>query len=93
MEIQELDDFPLKFSGEKPTLFFNHTDQKGVIASISSTLHRHGYNIARLALERYKKNGPAIAICEIDDIVESDLLSVLKKEIPNMDEIRMVQTE
>ena len=33
MEIQELDDFPLKFSGEKPTLFFNHTDEKGVIAS------------------------------------------------------------
>ena len=53
----------------------------------------HGYNIARLALERYKKNGPAIAICEIDDIVEPELVSLLEKEIPNMDKIRMVQTE
>ena len=93
VEIQELDDFPLKFSGEKPTLFFNHTDQKGIIAAISCALQRHGYNIARLALERYKKNGPAIAICEIDDIVEPELVSLLEKEIPNMDEIRMVQTE
>lgn len=93
VEVQELDDFPLKFSGEKPTLFFNHTDQKGVIAAISSTLHQHGYNIARLSLERYKKNGLAIAICEIDDIVEPELLSMLKKEIPIIDEIRLVQTK
>ena len=67
--------------------------KKELLLPISSTLHRHGYNIARLALERYKKNGPAIAICEIDDIVESDLLSVLKKEIPIIDEIRIVQTK
>lgn len=93
VEVQELDDFPLKFSGEKPTLFFNHTDQKGVIAAISSTLHQHGYNIARLGLERYKKNGPAIAICEIDDIVEPGIQSILKKELPIIDEIRLVQTK
>jgi L-serine dehydratase len=93
VEVQELDDYPLKFSAEIPTLVINHRDQQGFIANLSYILNKNGYNIARLALERFKKNGPAITVCEIDNKVEEDLLPLLKKEIPIIEEIRKIQTK
>ncbi|KKK38189.1 hypothetical protein WQ57_10320 [Mesobacillus campisalis] len=93
VEVQELDDYPLKFSAEIPTLVINHRDQQGFLANLSFILNEHGYNIARLALERFKKNGPAITVCEIDNIVEPSLLPLLRNEIPLIEEIRKIQTE
>ncbi|MCK1982862.1 MULTISPECIES: hypothetical protein [Peribacillus] len=49
-------------------------------------------SIARMANERSKINGAAITICEIDNTIEDSLLSSLKREIPTIDEIVLVQT-
>lgn len=57
VEVQELDDYPLKFSGERPTLVIRHIDKKGFLAELSNILNQHGFNIARLGLERSKKAG------------------------------------
>nr|WP_281177055.1 L-serine ammonia-lyase, iron-sulfur-dependent subunit beta [Neobacillus massiliamazoniensis] len=92
VEVQELDDYPLKFSGEWPTLVIRHTDRKGVIAEMAGILYQKELNIARLANERSKINGPAITICEIDNQIEESLLTILKNEIPNIDEILLIQT-
>ncbi|MEH7333496.1 L-serine ammonia-lyase, iron-sulfur-dependent, subunit alpha [Neobacillus drentensis] len=93
VEVQELDDYPLKFSGERPTLVIRHKDRKGVISELSAVLYQNGFNIARMANERSKINGPAITICEIDNHVEETLLALLTKEIPIVNEIVLVETK
>lgn len=93
VEVQEMDDYPLKFSGERPTLVIRHTDRKGVISELSGILYQKGFNIARMANERSKINGAAITVCEIDNKIEETVLALLKKEIPIIDEIVMVQTK
>jgi L-serine dehydratase len=45
-----------------------------------------------MANERSKINGPAITVCEIDNKIEETVLALLKKEIPIIDEIVLVQT-
>ncbi|MDQ6599058.1 L-serine ammonia-lyase, iron-sulfur-dependent, subunit alpha [Bacillus salipaludis] len=92
VEVQELDDYPLKFSGERPTLVIRHSDRKGVIAELSGSLYQKGLNIARMANERSKINGSAITVCEIDNQIEGNLLTILNKEIPIIDEILLIQT-
>nr|WP_284108964.1 L-serine ammonia-lyase, iron-sulfur-dependent subunit beta [Peribacillus frigoritolerans] len=93
VEVQEFDEYPFKFSGERPTLVIRHSDQKGVIAELSDILYQKGINIARMANERSKINGDAITVCEIDNIIEDTFLSLLKREIPIIDEIVLVQTK
>ena len=93
VEVQELDDYPLKFSGERQTLVIRHKDRRGVISELSGILHQNGINIARMANERSKINGPAITICEIDNHVEDSLLTLLTKEIPIVNEIVLVETK
>ena len=93
VEVQELDDYPLKFSGERPTLVIHHTDKKGAISELSGILFQNGFNIARMSNERSKINGAAITVCEIDNKVEESFLSSLKKEIPIITEIILVQTK
>ncbi|MGE7609351.1 L-serine ammonia-lyase, iron-sulfur-dependent, subunit alpha [Peribacillus frigoritolerans] len=93
VEVQEFDEYPFKFSGERPTLVIRHSDQKGVIAELSDILYQKGINIARMANERSKINGAAITVCEIDNRIEDTLLSLLKREIPIIDEIVLVQTK
>ncbi|WP_374935330.1 ACT domain-containing protein [Neobacillus driksii] len=88
-----MDDYPLKFSGERPTLVICHTDRKGVISELAGILYQKGFNIARMAIERSKINGPAITVCEIDNKIEEAVLALLKKEISMIDEIAMVQTK
>ncbi|MGG0251258.1 L-serine ammonia-lyase, iron-sulfur-dependent subunit beta [Peribacillus frigoritolerans] len=91
VEVQEFDEYPFKFSGERPTLVIRHSNQKGVIAELSDILYQKGINIARMANERSKINGAAV--CEIDNIIEDTFLSLLKREIPIIDEIVLVQTK
>ncbi|MEK4070023.1 L-serine ammonia-lyase, iron-sulfur-dependent subunit beta [Peribacillus sp. FSL R5-0717] len=93
VEVQEFDEYPFEFSGERPTLVIRHSDQKGVIAELSDILYQKGINIARMANERSKIIGAAITVCEIDNIIEDTLLSLLKREIPIIDEIVLVQTK
>lgn len=91
-EVQELDDLPVKFTGEKPTLVLYHTDQKGFLAKLSDILSMNGYNIARLTLERWKKGGSAITICEVDEELREDVIQSLKASLPFLNDVRFVQT-
>lgn len=93
IEVQELDDYPLKFSGERPTIVIRHADQKGVIAELSGILFHKGLNIARMANERSKMNGPAITICEIDNQIDETLLTSIQSEIPFIEEILIIQMD
>ena len=92
VEVQEFDDFPLKFSGERPTLVIRHHDKKGIISELLGILFQNGFDIARMANERSKINGAAITICEIDNHVDESFLTSFKKEVPLIDEIIQVET-
>jgi L-serine dehydratase len=92
VEVQELEGYPLKFSGERPTLVIRHSDRKGVIEELSRIMQKKGFNIARMGNERSKINGPAITICEVDNPVDESLLALLKRVIPIIEEILLVQT-
>ncbi|WP_440896909.1 L-serine ammonia-lyase, iron-sulfur-dependent, subunit alpha [Amphibacillus sp. Q70] len=92
IEVQEFDHYPLKFSGEQPTLVLRHQDSRGVISELSSFLHEKGFNIARMLNERSRINGPAITICEVDYLVDDHLLALLKKELPIIEELLLIQT-
>ncbi|MEH7094447.1 L-serine ammonia-lyase, iron-sulfur-dependent, subunit alpha [Neobacillus vireti] len=90
VEVQELDDYPLKFSGERPTLVIRHIDKQGFLAELSNILNKHGYNIARLGLERAKKGGPAVTICEVDEKSVTTIIPILKKELAILEDILLV---
>ncbi|PWI57025.1 L-serine ammonia-lyase, iron-sulfur-dependent subunit beta [Sulfoacidibacillus thermotolerans] len=92
VEVQELDGLPVKFSGEKPTLILYHIDQRGFISMISRLLDANGYNIARLALERSRRKGAAITVCEVDEELTDDLIASLATTIPMLKTIRVVKT-
>jgi L-serine dehydratase len=78
VEVQEFDGFPLKISGERPTLVISHSDRIGVIADLAWIIQEKGFNIVRMANEPSKINGPAITICEVDNTVDESLLAMLK---------------
>ena len=92
VEVQEFNDYPLKFSGERPTLVIRHNDKKGIISELLCMLSQSGLDIARMANERSKINGAAITICEIDNHVDESFLTSFKKEVPMIDEIIQVET-
>ena len=92
VEVQEFNDYPLKFSGERPTLVIRHHDKKGIISELLCMLSQSGLDIARMANERSKINGAAITICEIDNHVDESFLTSFKKEVPMIDEIIQVET-
>ncbi|MBU5594740.1 L-serine ammonia-lyase, iron-sulfur-dependent, subunit alpha [Amphibacillus sp. MSJ-3] len=93
VEVQELDNYPLKFSGEQPTLVLRHRDSRGVIADLSRFLYEKGFNIARMLNERSKIGGSAITICEVDHHVDRQLLQQVKNDLPIIDELLLIQID
>lgn len=91
VEIQEVEGLRVTFTGDKPTLILHHRDEQGFLAKVSHVLDSHGYNIARLSLERWTKGGPAITVCEVDDAITSDILDLLKSSITCLKDVRIVQ--
>jgi L-serine dehydratase len=92
-EVQEVDGMPLRFTGEKPTLILSHVDKRGFLAGLTHVLDEAGYNIARVALERWNRGGHAMTVCEVDEEIGSDMPSRLSKALPQLSEVRIVQTE
>lgn len=92
VEVQELDELPVKFTGEKPTLILYHQDRKGFLAKVSEILSTQGYNIARLSLERWKKGGEAITVAEVDEKLSDEVLQAIKEAIPSLRRTFRVQT-
>ena len=78
--INEVDGFPLEFSGEYPTLLTMHEDQPGTIALVTGILSKHNVNIAQMRVFRRKKGGLACMVVETDQPITTqnfkDLLNL-----------------
>lgn len=92
VEVQELDGLPLKFSGDRPTLLLYHQDAPGFLAKVCRFLDVHGYNIGRLVLERWRRGGNAVALCEVDGKLPPGVLQELRAEIGEVSDLRLVCT-
>jgi L-serine dehydratase len=77
--ISEVDDFPLEFTGEFPTILTMHQDQPGAIAMVTSILSTQGVNIAQMRVFRKEKGGMAAMIVETDQPVGADEIEVISK--------------
>lgn len=91
VEVQELDGLPVRFCGEKPTFILYHTDQRGFLAQLTELLDAKEYNIVRVNLERRKKSGSVITICEVDQKIDDSIVVELYKAIPSLQDVCVLE--
>jgi L-serine deaminase len=68
--LSRMNDFPMKVTGESPTLFLYHEDHVGVIAAVTSLLSERDINIARLDVHRRGKGQLALLVMELDSPID-----------------------
>jgi len=71
VEVQEVDDMTVSFSGDFNTLIMFYNDEKGVVAKISTWLTENGINIAFMKVFRINKGDKAVMVIETDHHVEN----------------------
>lgn len=69
MEITEVDNFPVRVTGDMPTLFVWHEDRYGLVAAVSEVLAAHKINIGYMEMARKSKGAEALMVIETDQAV------------------------
>ena len=77
--VTEIDGFAVEISGDYNTLIVVHQDQPGVVAQLTTLLAAAQVNIAQMRVSRQKKGAQALAVMETDQIVDTQLLEMLKR--------------
>lgn len=80
IEIIELNGYDIRFSGSFPTILIEHIDQIGMIHYVTSILKEHGINVSHMEVDRHHRNGAAITVIEMDQMVSEQVIEELKKE-------------
>lgn len=75
--VNEIDGFPLEFTGEFPTLITLHEDRPGVIALVTNILSQERVNIAQMKVFRQDKGQLACMVLETDQPVSDQDLAAL----------------
>ncbi len=78
IKIVEVDGFGCNFTANTNSLIINHTDERGVIAYVSSVLSKHNINIATMNVLRTKKGNAASMVIECDSEVTTDVIQQIK---------------
>ncbi|WCK53028.1 L-serine ammonia-lyase, iron-sulfur-dependent subunit beta [Aneurinibacillus sp. Ricciae_BoGa-3] len=79
IEIIEINGFPLKLSGNAPTLLVLHEDRYGLIAGVSNILTKYAINIGAMEVARRDKGSEALMVIETDQEVPRSALDEAKK--------------
>ena len=90
VSINNIDDFPVEFSGEFPAILTKHNDRPGAIALVTSILSTHGVNVAQMRVFRKQKGGLAAMIVETDQPVSNEEVEVISK-LPYIESVRRIQ--
>jgi len=90
VSINNIDDFPVEFSGEFPAILTMHHDRPGTIALVTSILSTHGVNVAQMRVFRKQKGGLAAMIVETDQPVNDTEVEVISK-LPHIESVRRIQ--
>lgn len=76
--VTELDDLPVNFSGDFPTLIVHNEDLPGHVAKVTSLLSESGINIAYMQLNRAHRGGQAVMVLECDQEIPQETLDRLQ---------------
>lgn len=87
MKIVAINNTPVEFFGEYPTLVVEHLDTKGMIAFICNHLPN---NIAFMKVYRDAKGQTAHSIIECDEAIDKSIIESLKQN-PNINNVMLVQ--
>jgi len=84
VELQEIDGFSVKISGEMPTLITFHRDVHGVVAAVAALFAERKINIASMTLHRRARGGLASLVAELDmeKTPESELQRAVERAHP-----------
>ena len=74
IEVRRIDDMPLRFSAEQPTLIVSNDDQPGAVADVSRILADAGVNIGTFQVNRDERGGSAVMVIECDAPLEAELV-------------------
>ncbi len=88
--VTEINGLKIKFTGEYDTLIISHEDKPGVIAKTTAVLALYDINIAFMRVYRYSKGQNAFMIIETDDKISHEIVSYIKKTIPEVPEAYLV---
>jgi L-serine dehydratase len=75
IEIHRVDDFDVTFTGMYPTVLIYHDDALGVIAGLTQVLKETGMNISYMDVDRTARNGAALTVIEVDQIIDEQVVS------------------
>lgn len=90
MKIVAINNTPVEFFGEYPTLIVEHLDTKGMIAFICNHLQDTNTNIAFMKVYRDAKGQKAHSIIECDEKIDKSIIETLKQN-PNINNVMLVQ--
>ena len=69
---------PVDLTGDYPTLFVEHRDKPGVLATLTALVSAAGTNIATMSTFRSQRGGAAYSVFELDGEVEPWLVESLR---------------
>ncbi|WAA11248.1 L-serine ammonia-lyase, iron-sulfur-dependent subunit beta [Fervidibacillus albus] len=83
IEIDEINGFKLKLTGEHPAIIVLNNDRFGCIAGVASILAKNEINIGHMQVSRKEKGKLALMVLETDENVEETILQQIES-LPNI---------
>ncbi len=88
--VTEINGLTIEFTGEYDTLIISHVDKPGVIAKVTAVLALYDINIAFMRVYRHSKGQNAFMVIETDDKISPDIVTYIKKTIPEVPQAYLV---
>lgn len=80
IRVEEIDGFPVEFSGSLPTVIVLADDVPGTIAEITGLCAEQGLNVATMRVDRTARGGHALMTIEVDGRIPAELESDLEQK-------------
>lgn len=80
VQITDYSGFPLKLSGENPTMLILHQDQYGAIAAVTNCLTEERVNIAHMEVSRLMKGDLALMVIETDEEPKAETIDRIRRQ-------------
>ena len=88
--ITNINGIEVEITGEYPTMIVDHTDEPGVVGSVTRVLGECSINIAFMRVFRKERGGKAYMVIETDDRVNTAVLSNVKDAHKAIEQVTMV---
>lgn len=88
--IKRINGYKTNMNGNYPTVFIQHTDQRGVISNVSRLLSNGGINIATMKVNRRSKGQEASIILEADNRIPEELVEKLSM-LPGVNSVKSIR--